>query len=107
SDLRAATAGDRADVEVQQAVGVAVDDLLVGDLRPPVDDQADVEGSTAHVGGDDVLVAVHRGQGRGAGQPAGGAGVDGAQRGRGGLVGGQDSAVGLHHRHRAGQSGPA
>ena len=81
-----------------QPVGVLVDDVLLGHHRFAVDHQPEVEPRAAHVGADNVVVAVGAGEGGDADQPAGRAGVDRPQRGRAGR--GQHPPVGLHDQQR-------
>ena len=101
---RAAAARGGAHVQVREPVGVLVDDRLVRHDRLPVDDQADVEGCAAHVGGDHIAVAVHGGQRGGTGQARGGPGVEYSQRDLRGGGGRDHPAAGLHHEQRRSQA---
>jgi hypothetical protein len=92
----AASARGGPDVQMRHAVGVLVDDRLVGHRRPPVHDQPDVEGGAAHVGGHHVRVPAGRRQRSHPGQPGGGSGVQRAQRHLGRDRGRHNPAAGLH-----------
>src|SRR5262249_14359102 len=56
-DDRATAAADRADVDARHEVLVLVNHALIARRRLTVPHETDVERRTAHVGGDDVLVA--------------------------------------------------